>query len=66
MYYWKHIATGDDFLVLEPIDWTADEWKVITKLFGCIEAERIVVRNYTLEAYGTPTEAMREILERRE
>ena len=64
MYYWKSQASGDNFLVLEPCDWTDEEWKTICKLFGCVEAERVVVRNYLLEAYGTPTEAMREILNR--
>lgn len=62
MYYWESQAGGDDFLVLEPCDWTDEEWKTICKLFGCIEAERIVIRNYLLQAYGTPTEAMRELL----
>ena len=55
MYYWKTQADKDCFLVLEPCDWTDEEWKTICKLFGCVEAERIVVRNYLLEAYGTPT-----------
>ena len=66
MYYWKTKAYDDDFLVLEPCDWTADEWKTLTKLFGCVEAERIVVRDYTLEVFGTPTLSMSKILEREE
>lgn len=66
MYYWKTKAHGDDFLVLEPCDWTAEEWKTILKLFGCVEAERIVVRNYTLEVYGTPTPAMEKLLKTEE
>ena len=59
MYYWERKAVGDDFLVLEPCDWTEEEWKVLLKLFGCVEAERIVVKDYILKVYGTPTESMR-------
>ena len=59
MYYWERKAVGDDFLVLEPCDWTEEEWKVLLKLFGCVEAERMVVKDYILKVYGTPTESMR-------
>ena len=41
-----------DQLVLEPEDWGEDEWLTILKLFGMKEAERIVISNYTFEAYG--------------
>ena len=61
MYYWERKAIGDDFLVLEPCDWTEEEWKVLLKLFGCVEAERMVVKDYILKVYGTPTESMRTI-----
>lgn len=30
-------------------------FEIILKLFGMVEAERIVVRDYILEAYGVPT-----------
>lgn len=39
-------------IILEPEDWTDDEWKVICKLFGMKRADRIVVSNYTLETLG--------------
>ena len=61
MYYWERKAVGDDFLVLEPCDWTEEEWKVLLKLFGCVEAERIVIKDYILKVYGTPTKSMRTI-----
>lgn len=39
-------------LILEPEDWSKEEWSIILKLFGMTEADRIVVSNYTFEAYG--------------
>lgn len=42
-----------EFLVLEPEDWTEDEWAAFLKLFGLKEAERIKISDYTLEFYGT-------------
>ena len=41
-------------LILEPEDWTPEEWEVILVLFGMKTAERIVVSNYTLETFGVP------------
>lgn len=41
-------------LILEPEDWTEEEWATICKLFGMKEAEWIKVSNYTLETYGIP------------
>lgn len=65
MYYFKYKEECEDcFLVLEPCDWSEDEWKTIVKLFGMVEAERIVVRDYTLEAYGTPTQSWRDCITR--
>ena len=65
MYYFKYKEEYEDcFLVLEPVDWTEDEWKTILKLFGMIEAERIVVRDYTLEAYGTPIPSLSDCIKR--
>lgn len=43
-------------LILEPEDWSEDEWATILKVFGMEEAERIVLSDYTLEAYGTKKE----------
>lgn len=64
MYYFKYKEIEDCFLVLEPEDWTDDEWKTILKLFGMVEAERIVVRDYTLEAYGVPTPNLSDCIKR--
>lgn len=65
MYYFKYKEKYPDcFLVLEPCDWTEDEWKTILKLFGMVEAERITVRDYTLEGYGTPTPAFEAMIDK--
>lgn len=64
MYYFKYKEIEDCFIVLEPCDWTEDEWKTILKLFGMTEAERITVKDYTLEAYGTPTPIFSDIIKR--
>lgn len=45
-----------EFLVLEPEDWSKKEWKTILKLFGLESAERILVKDYVLEAFGVPKE----------
>lgn len=39
-------------LVLEPDDWTSEEWATILKLFGMSEAEKITISDYKFEAYG--------------
>ena len=39
-------------LILEPEDWTDDEWETLCKLFGMKKAERIKVSDYVLEAWG--------------
>jgi len=41
-------------LILEPEDWTEEEWATLCKLFGMNEAEWIKVSDYTLETYGIP------------
>ena len=50
MYYIN--KTFDESLVLEPEDWSESEWITILKIFGLQEAERIVISNHKLEAYG--------------
>ena len=57
MHYFKDYGGEIEQLILEPCDWSEEEWKTLVKLFGMTEAERIVISNYTLEAYGTPTVA---------
>lgn len=45
-------------LILEPEDWTEDQWAAFLDLFDLVEADRIVLADYTVEVYGTPkTEA---------
>lgn len=39
-------------LILEPEDWSEDEWATILKLFGMEKADRIVLNGYTLETFG--------------
>lgn len=39
-------------LILEPEDYTVDEWSTILKILGMDEAERIVISDYKFEAYG--------------
>lgn len=39
-------------LILEPEDYTENEWKTILKVFGMKKAERIVISNYRFEAWG--------------
>ena len=39
-------------LILEVEEHTEEEWKILCKIFGLKEAERIVVKDYTLEAWG--------------
>lgn len=41
-----------DQLILEPEDYDVEEWKTILKIFGMEKADRIVIRNYVLEAWG--------------
>lgn len=56
-YFTKHFVTnGDDFLVLEPDDWTKEQWQAFLAIFGLKEAERIVINEYKMEAFGIEKE----------
>jgi hypothetical protein len=45
-------------LILEPEDWTEEQWQVFLELFDLVEASRIVLADFMVEVYGTPkTEA---------
>lgn len=59
--YWYSCIKEDEPLILEPDDWSVEEWKTIEKLFGMEEAERIVVSDYTLETYGLPNKRKCEV-----
>ena len=43
-----------EFLVLKPEDWSEAEWDTILKLFGMESATRVVIKDYTMEAFGVP------------
>ena len=45
-------ADNYDQLILEPEDWTEDVWQAFLDIFGLEKAERIVVSEYKVEAYG--------------
>ena len=47
-------ASINEPLILEPEDHGKEEWAAILKIFGMKEAERIVINDYTLEAFGVP------------
>lgn len=53
-YFSKHVTTDEyDFLVLEPEDWTPEQWQGFLDIFGLKEAERIKITEYKMEVYGT-------------
>lgn len=53
-YFTEHFVTnGDDFLVLEPEDWTEEQWQAFLAIFGLKEAERIVINEYKMECFGS-------------
>lgn len=41
-------------LILEPEDWTEEQWATFLELFDLIEAERIVLSEFKVDIYGTP------------
>lgn len=48
-------------LILEPEDWSEEEWKTLLKLFGFKNAEKIKISDYKLEAYGIHTKSEEDI-----
>ena len=48
-YYRRHIVEP---VILEPKDWSEEEWLVFLKFFGMEYAERIILWDYHFEAYG--------------
>ena len=63
MYYFEYSGgvAEDNQIILEPEDWTDGEWKTLLKLFGLVEADRIVLAKYKVQAYGTPTDALEHV-----
>lgn len=51
-YIQRFYSEAWEQLILEPEDYSEDEWKTILKIFGMEEAERIVISDYTFEACG--------------
>ena len=41
-------------IILEPEDWTEDQWEAFLDIFDLEEASRIVLSDYKVDAYGTP------------
>ena len=41
-------------IILEPEDWTEEQWATFLELFNLEEAERIVLSEFKVEAYGAP------------
>lgn len=41
-------------IILEPEDWTEEQYKAFMDIFGLEEAERIVINEFKIEAYATP------------
>lgn len=39
-------------IILEPEDWTKEQWATFLELFDLEEAERIVLSDYTVDIYG--------------
>lgn len=53
-------TNGDNFIVLEPEDWTPEQYQAFLDIFGLKEAERIVINEFKLEVYGTEKESKGE------
>ena len=54
-YISKSFTTdGCNQLILEPEDWTKEQYSAFLKIFCLDEAERIVITDYKIEAYATP------------
>ena len=51
----KHFVSDEaSQLVLEPNDWTKEQFQAFLDIFGLSEAKRIVVSEYKIEAVATP------------
>lgn len=52
-YISKHFVADDNQLILEPEDWTAEQYDAFLRIFGLKEAERIVITEYKIDVYGS-------------
>lgn len=41
-------------IILEPEDWTEEQWAVFLEVFDLIEADRIVLSEFKVDIFGTP------------
>ena len=41
-------------IILEPEDWTEEQWATFLEVFCLIEADRIVLSDCGIEVFGTP------------
>ena len=41
-------------IILEPEDWTEEQWATFLELFDLKEASRIVLSDFKIDIYGTP------------
>jgi hypothetical protein len=41
-------------IILEPEDWTEEQWAAFLEVFDLIEADRIVLSYFKADIYGTP------------
>lgn len=56
MHYFQitgNLNSGNQ-IILEPEDWTESQWATFLELFDLVEAERIVLSDFTVDIYGTP------------
>lgn len=60
---WYLCKVIEEPLILEPEDYSSDEWATVLKIFGMEKAQRIVVSNYKFEAYGKPGKGLNVKLE---
>lgn len=52
-YISKHFTADNyDQLILERGDWSEEVWQAFMIIFGFVDAERIVVSEYKLEAWS--------------
>lgn len=56
MFFSGGVDTYDQ-LILEPEDWSPEEWATILKIFGLKKAERIELTEYKVHALAEKAEA---------
>lgn len=56
MHYFKVNASRErgTQIILEPEDWTEEQWATFLEVFDLIEADRIVLSDCGIEVLGTP------------